>query len=224
MEFSENQSSDGLHFGVLRLIHRFTRAYGMALFVFNPCKDRFEEMYSVGYPDSLLKYLRTEFVEQDDTIRQIRSGPSAPYCWEDFPAFRASSAVEKWFLPHGITEGSSMFLQGPDGQLRGVLHMSLTDDVFPPAVRRLLEASRPELQEIVTPRRNDNAVHLTRRECEVLKLIAAGKKNISIAKDLRISPSTVQTHIENLLRKLESASRTEAVVRAHQLNLLNLGG
>jgi LuxR family transcriptional regulator, maltose regulon positive regulatory protein len=61
---------------------------------------------------------------------------------------------------------------------------------------------------------------LSERELEVLQLIAAGKSNSRIAQELFITAGTVKTHIRNIYRKLDAHSRTQALVRARELNLL----
>jgi LuxR family maltose regulon positive regulatory protein len=61
---------------------------------------------------------------------------------------------------------------------------------------------------------------LSERELEVLQLIAAGKSNRRIASELFVSVGTVKTHVNNLYRKLDSHSRTQAVARARELKLL----
>jgi LuxR family transcriptional regulator, maltose regulon positive regulatory protein len=58
------------------------------------------------------------------------------------------------------------------------------------------------------------------RELEVLALIASGRSNREIAGKLFVSASTVKTHINNLYRKLGARSRTQALARARELNLL----
>ncbi len=55
---------------------------------------------------------------------------------------------------------------------------------------------------------------LTEREWEVLRNLAAGKRNDDIAAALYISPQTVQTHVRNLLGKLGVHSKLEAVALA----------
>lgn len=54
---------------------------------------------------------------------------------------------------------------------------------------------------------------LTGREIEVLTLMAAGKTNLAIATELFISDGTVKQHVKHILRKLEVANRSEAIVR-----------
>jgi DNA-binding NarL/FixJ family response regulator len=64
--------------------------------------------------------------------------------------------------------------------------------------------------------------HLTRRELDVLRLVAEGLPNKAIADRLQISEHTVKFHLNALMGKLGAQSRTEAVVRATRLGLLLL--
>jgi LuxR family maltose regulon positive regulatory protein len=61
---------------------------------------------------------------------------------------------------------------------------------------------------------------LSGREHEILQLVAAGKSNRRIAAELFVSVGTVKTHLNNLYRKLGARSRTQAVARARDLNLI----
>jgi len=61
---------------------------------------------------------------------------------------------------------------------------------------------------------------LSDRELEVLRLIAAGLSNKKITEELFISLSTVKTHLRNIYGKLNVHSRTEAIVKAKELELL----
>ncbi len=55
---------------------------------------------------------------------------------------------------------------------------------------------------------------LTRRECEVLQMLADGKSNRSIGEALYISEKTVKNHVSNILQKMNVNDRTQAVVEA----------
>jgi DNA-binding NarL/FixJ family response regulator len=59
---------------------------------------------------------------------------------------------------------------------------------------------------------------LSRREVEVLNLIAAGKSNLEIASSLFVSPKTAKNHVSNILAKL-GCTRSEAVARARDAGL-----
>lgn len=55
---------------------------------------------------------------------------------------------------------------------------------------------------------------LTRRECEVLQMLADGKSNRAIGEALFISEKTVKNHVSNILQKMNVNDRTQAVVVA----------
>jgi LuxR family maltose regulon positive regulatory protein len=61
---------------------------------------------------------------------------------------------------------------------------------------------------------------LTDRELEVLRLLAAGKSNQRIARDLVVALDTVKKHVTHVLGKLGAANRTEAAARARELGLI----
>jgi LuxR family maltose regulon positive regulatory protein len=61
---------------------------------------------------------------------------------------------------------------------------------------------------------------LSKRELELLRLIAAGSSNKEIARDLVISLGTVKRHTVNIFTKLDVKNRTEAVAKARQMGLL----
>ena len=61
---------------------------------------------------------------------------------------------------------------------------------------------------------------LSGRELEVLTLLASGRSNAEIARDLFIAVGTVKTHTNNIYRKLGVRNRAEALVRTRDLKLL----
>jgi DNA-binding NarL/FixJ family response regulator len=61
---------------------------------------------------------------------------------------------------------------------------------------------------------------LTRREVEVVRLVAMGRTNREIARELFLSPRTVEMHVGSILLKLDCRSRAEATRRAGELGLL----
>lgn len=70
---------------------------------------------------------------------------------------------------------------------------------------------------------NDRALEslgISGREREVLALLAAGRSNKEIARQLEVSPNTVKTHVSRLFEKLSVRRRTEAISRARELGIL----
>lgn len=71
--------------------------------------------------------------------------------------------------------------------------------------------------------RNDAAIRslgLTGQEVRVLSALASGRANKEIARSLGLSPNTVKTHLANLFAKLGASTRTAAVTRARELDLI----
>ena len=100
-----------------------------------------------------------------------------------------------------------------------LLRRALTQGIAPGYVSRLLAAygesapaTPPVAQALVEP--------LTERELEVLRLIAAGLSNREIAQELVVAVSTVKSHINHIYGKLGVRSRTQAVARAQELDLV----
>jgi LuxR family maltose regulon positive regulatory protein len=106
--------------------------------------------------------------------------------------------------------------------------------VFPAAVpqrylERLMRAFQPPAPAGAAPpatrdtERAGLAEPLSRRELEVLRLLAVGKSNQQIADELVVTLATVKKHVGHILGKLAAANRTQAVARARVLGLLRLG-
>ena len=97
-----------------------------------------------------------------------------------------------------------------------------------------LKLSKPKIETVVVEKkvyitRNENFVQdtsliaqleLSKRELEILSLLAKGHSNQEIAEKLFVSLSTVKTHIQNLFEKLEVKRRTQAVEKAKRLKLI----
>jgi ATP/maltotriose-dependent transcriptional regulator MalT len=61
---------------------------------------------------------------------------------------------------------------------------------------------------------------LSRREREVLRLLAAGQTNLEIAQTLTIAIDTVKMHTKHIYNKLNVRNRVQATIRAGELHLL----
>ena len=76
--------------------------------------------------------------------------------------------------------------------------------------------------------KSDNVVNfmkkslITNREIRILKYISEGKNNNEIASYLNVSVHTAKVHIQNIFKKLYVTDRTEAVVLAIKLGLINI--
>jgi DNA-binding NarL/FixJ family response regulator len=64
------------------------------------------------------------------------------------------------------------------------------------------------------------AAGLTRRETEVVRLVAVGRTNREIARELFVSHRTVEMHVQHILAKLDCRTRADAARRATELGLV----
>ena len=87
-------------------------------------------------------------------------------------------------------------------------------------VGRRLFRSEPRAGKFIPNDRAQSSLGITDREREVLQLLADGRSNKEIAARLRLSPNTVKTHVARLFEKLKVARRTEAILRARELELV----
>jgi len=131
--------------------------------------------------------------DENYVMHALKSGASG-YLLKDMDADTLVEAVKV------VAEGGSY------------LHPRVTHNLIK-EYRRLAsggsEKEEPAKREVCLP------LHLlTRRECEVLQLLADGKSNRGIGEALFISEKTVKNHVSNILQKLNVSDRTQAVVVA----------
>ncbi len=126
--------------------------------------------------------------------------------------------VDEYAL-RALQAGASGFLlksSRPEALVEAVRTVHRGDAVIAPSTtRRLIEHLVPPAAD---PRRAEAAAlvqNLTSREHEVLLLLAQGLSNAEIARQLFVSPTTVKTHVGNVLSKLDARDRVQAVIAAY---------
>jgi len=92
--------------------------------------------------------------------------------------------------------------------------------MHPEIVRRILNAVHRESIKCADHGDTLYRYHLTKRQAEVLNLLADGKTNRQIASSLQITDETVKTHIRDIFRKLNVGRRTQASTVALRHGLL----
>jgi DNA-binding NarL/FixJ family response regulator len=128
------------------------------------------------------------------------------------------------YVYEAMRAGANGFLlkDAPREQLTSAIRAVAAGDALlaPSVTRRLIErfvgqtyASRPDLAALLTP-----------REVEVLRLVARGKTNAEIAKELFVEESTVKTHVARLLAKLGVRDRIQAVILAYETGFIKPSG
>jgi DNA-binding NarL/FixJ family response regulator len=124
---------------------------------------------------------------------------------EDESVFQAMRAGARGYL-----------LKGADQEdiVRAVQAVARGDAIFGPALARRLIGYFASGRQAAVP-----FAELTDREREVLELVARGRNNTEIARELFISGKTVRNHVSNVFAKLQVTDRAQAIVRAREAGL-----
>jgi ATP/maltotriose-dependent transcriptional regulator MalT len=127
-----------------------------------------------------------------------------------FEAARARVDLGRALMAGGQTESARAELRQADDAFRAL------------GAPRRRDRVAALLRDAATPRRPARLPNLTRREIDVLRLVAQGLSNRRIGRTLTVSEFTVKRHVANILTKLDVPSRAGAAAVAAQRGLLPL--
>ncbi|MFG2994754.1 response regulator [Streptomyces sp. NPDC048257] len=101
--------------------------------------------------------------------------------------------------------------------------VSAGDALLSPEITKRLITEFSRLSPSAKPPAQARVEGLTRRETEVLTLVAQGLSNAEIARELVVAEQTIKTHMGSILQKLELRDRTQAAVFAYETGLVSPG-
>lgn len=165
---------------------------------------------SLGSPDVILLSLNTG---DTDAIRTVTSLVAAA------PAARiivlAASTEVACVAQHGVF-GFVLEQASPEELLRTIRSVARGIHVWPRSIAKPLfsQRSRNRIAHNATAGRTGSG--LTRREREVMNLVAQGMRTREIAEKLGIAFFTVRSHVRNLMEKLDIHSRLQIAVQVHR--------
>jgi len=122
------------------------------------------------------------------------------------------------YVARAITLGADGFLLKDCSSVEFVAAVRRAARGEPPPPDARLSEIKQRLTTRLDPAADD--VPLTKREYQVLRHLAYGLSNREIARSLNISIETVKEHVQNILRKLDAADRTELAVWALKRGLV----
>lgn len=169
------------------------------------------------HPDVVLMDIRMPRIDGLTATKQVLALPEPPR------VLVLTTFDRNDWVYEALKAGASGFL------LKDVRGNQLTDAIRTVAAGDALLApsiTRRLIEEFVAREPNVSSRPpdvLTARELEVLRLLAAGMSNAEIAQRLVVELSTVKTHVNRMLSKLDLRDRTQAVVYAYETGLVSRG-
>ncbi|QDV67594.1 Response regulator protein VraR [Rosistilla carotiformis] len=170
------------------------------------------ELMSKKLPDAVLLDIRMPDNDGLSTLQTLRA--SHP----DLPIVMVSTYDNPTYIARSVALGANDYVLKGDSR-----------SVFLDALTRAASGEEPSTDSLL--RKIGDAmsqsgkeapvmdVPLTAREVQVLRHVALGLSNKEIGRSLNISVETVKEHVQNILRKLNAADRTDAAVRAVKMGL-----
>ncbi|MEU0407768.1 response regulator transcription factor [Streptomyces griseorubiginosus] len=169
-------------------------------------------------PDVVLLDSRSSEADTAETVRRIAHAPDGPAphvllltADDDTSLYAALRAGAAGHLPEGATAE----------ELVAAVRVVAAGDVVvsPGLTRALIDAVRNQ-RALDGPAPGNRLGSLTGRERDVLAAVASGDSNSEIADRLSIAPTTVKSHVSNILTKIGARGRVQAVVFAYESGLV----
>ncbi len=130
------------------------------------------------------------------------------------------------YVFEALRAGASGFLlkDAPAEELAAAIRVVASGDslLAPGVTRRVIDAFVRRAP-VARPASNPRLAALTRRELEVLGLLARGLSNLDIATKLFVSEATTKTHVSSVLAKLHLKDRVQAVIYAYENGIVVAG-
>jgi DNA-binding NarL/FixJ family response regulator len=171
-------------------------------------------------PDVVLMDIRMPNLDGIQATRQL-AGPDVadPVC----VLILTTYDVDEYVFA-ALRAGACGFLlkhTSPEGLVEAIRTVASGEGLIAPSVTRRLIGEFARTPAAPTP--PGELQRLTEREREVLELVARGKSNAEIARDLVVGATTVKTHVGRVLTKLGLRDRIQAVIYAYEAGLIRPG-
>ena len=163
-------------------------------------------LHALHHPDITLMDLRLPGISGVEAIRIIRS---------QCPKAR--------FIVLTTYDGDEDIYQAMEAGATGYLIKGMPQEMLVSAVKRVHAGVRyipPPISQVLASRMPDST--LSKRKCDILKLVALGKSNLEIAEELGVTQATVKAHVSVILMRLNVRDRTQAVMTALQRGLIHM--
>ncbi len=132
------------------------------------------------------------------------------------PVVVLSASTQRSDITRSLEAGAMGFIpkDSSSSAVVNAIRLVLTGNIYVPPV--LLDQEVP----VTASNGTQGSSGLTGRQQEVIQLIAEGKSNKEIARQLNLAETTVKMHVTHIMRTLDVSNRTQAVVKAERLGLV----
>lgn len=188
--------------------------YGYEVLVATDGLQALKVLSKTNFKDQLIDLILLDIMMPNmngwDTLKAIRSNEKTKH----IPIIVLTAINEEQKMVSGLKIGADDYIVKPFVLPNLLARIE--------AVLRRSNWQKTEAKSHDLPFSSDEPVEaLTLREIEVLTLVAQGASNQSIADKLFVKEVTVKTHLNSIFKKLKVSSRTQAVLLAMQMNLIN---
>ena len=161
--------------------------------------------------DLLFLDLNMPGMQGTNSVEQIR------HAYPDVPIIILSGEESRSQMTALLAAGAAGYIPKSSSAavMISAIRLVLAGGIYVPS--QLLSSAA---EKATLPANEDPAIQLTERQTEVLRLLAAGKPNKTICRELQMSEGTVKAHINAIYRQLDVVNRTEAALAAQRLRLL----
>ena len=172
---------------------------------------------------ALLRVLPADYVTFNDLDVRAHGGAladllpiEAEYPHHELWPWHSAGMYNECLAPRVVGMELIMPLPAAPGVARRLVFFRGPGRPFSDADRDMAVLLQPHIADALRLQSRRAATRLlTGRQCELLRLVAAGHDNIAIACELGLSPATVRKHLENAFARLGVSSRTAAVARIY---------
>lgn len=204
---------------------------GFGEFIFSSTGKIVLEHLTVIGSEFLTEYRKWGMERMDPVVAEVRNS-RYPIHWDaETHLLHSASEEYKTFwektLNAGFASGLSVPVHGPGGQFADFVCISHNRrwgdkaDLYQVADQALMLAVvlNAVVYTLVDPTQ-ESGPRLTAREIECMRLTASGRTAQEVAQELGFTTRTANFHIQNVILKLEVASKYQAVLKANQMGLL----
>ncbi|AZO41410.1 LuxR family transcriptional regulator [Mesorhizobium sp. M7D.F.Ca.US.005.01.1.1] len=194
----------------------------------NPSTGALDEHILVnGWPADWYNHYMTAKHYRHDPCAALCRTAMAPFLWSDVSRGRTDANARRVMdeaAEFGLRQGICIPIQCPSGENAAVTLAGSELDLTPSArctVHALARHAYSAAHRLVGGLRKHKQ-RLSKRECEILQWVAAGKTAWEVSRILCISACTVNTHLRNVRQKLDTANIVQAIVEAvrrHEIQL-----